>query len=611
VIRFVATGALGVLLLSTLLASPLLAQTVQTLPAGYLTQDGNNSNGAPWSVSSPGFRSLYIYDSSHFPQGLGALRIQRLRWRAHLLKPTWLGGTHAGVTVALSTAPHDYQGAVATFDNNHGPDKTTVFQGTVTVTPSTHPNGRWMVDLQLSAPFDYDPAKGDLTLDITRTGVANGDFAFVDHVYDTVGRWWTKSTRVFNNSTGTSPTGTVGVFAAIVEVSYVPVVGLQAGFDATPLSGASPLRVQFTDTSRSSDPGGITSWEWDFDGDKQVDSTLQNPQWSFYGTGWDVKHSVTLTVRDASHPAATLTKKDWITVNPFPVASATEFGAGSTVPTVSGPIGMPGYVAAVNSPRMRGYYFKAPVPLAITGFEVANGFSRSKQTIGFYVLDSEPLITAKAQPGQRRFWQVGVPANQLVSTGSPLQVKKDEWCVVLGACHDGSTTSVSNSLGNGPFLTTVIGRPTLLRRMEGESQLIAKFGFGDLSPYQGGFLGLVYIHLAGNNVAPSLMAESAPVLGQSASVFFNPIVNRGQASLLFLSPARLPAAVGTPFGGLLVDPRFLAIWPGPAAGGRLTLPIPGDIGFAGIQLYFQGALLGPASNFYGMSNGVEWRIGKP
>jgi hypothetical protein len=52
--------------------------------------------------------------------------------------------------------------------------------------------------------------------------------------------------------------------------------------------------------------------------------------------------------------------------------------------------------------------------------------------------------------------------------------------------------------------------------------------------------------------------------------------------------------VGTPFGGLLVDPRFLAIWPGPAAGGRLTLPIPGDIGFAGIQLYFQGALLGPA-----------------
>jgi PKD repeat protein len=151
------------------------------------------------------------------------------------------------------------------------------------------------------------------------------------------------------------------VFAAIVEVSYVPVVGLQAGFDATPLSGASPLRVQFTDTSRSSDPGGITSWEWDFDGDKQVDSTLQNPQWSFYGTGWDVKHSVTLTVRDASHPAATLTKKDWITVNPFPVASATEFGAGSTVPTLSGPIGMPGYVAAVNSPRMRGYYFKAPV----------------------------------------------------------------------------------------------------------------------------------------------------------------------------------------------------------------------------------------------------------
>ena len=42
------------------------------------------------------------------------------------------------------------------------------------------------------------------------------------------------------------------------------------------LQRPSPLLVQFTDTTFTSDPGGVTSWAWDLDGDNVVDSTQQN-----------------------------------------------------------------------------------------------------------------------------------------------------------------------------------------------------------------------------------------------------------------------------------------------------------------------------------------------
>jgi len=66
-----------------------------------------------------------------------------------------------------------------------------------------------------------------------------------------------------------------------------------------PLVGES---VQFTDTST----GDITSWEWDFNGDTTVDSTEQNPAYTYTSTG---VYTVTLTV---TGPAGSDSK--WYTV---------------------------------------------------------------------------------------------------------------------------------------------------------------------------------------------------------------------------------------------------------------------------------------------------------
>lgn len=72
-----------------------------------------------------------------------------------------------------------------------------------------------------------------------------------------------------------------------IEV-YAPA---QAAYSASPVVGNAPLAVQFTDESS----GHVISWQWDFNGDGQVDSNLQHPQHTYSANGL---YSVTLTVSD-------------------------------------------------------------------------------------------------------------------------------------------------------------------------------------------------------------------------------------------------------------------------------------------------------------------------
>jgi PKD repeat protein len=66
-------------------------------------------------------------------------------------------------------------------------------------------------------------------------------------------------------------------------VTWIPASGLYAGFTATPVEGQSPLQVQFTDKSFSSDPAGVQSWAWDFNNDQIVDSTAAEPAVHLHG----------------------------------------------------------------------------------------------------------------------------------------------------------------------------------------------------------------------------------------------------------------------------------------------------------------------------------------
>ena len=78
----------------------------------------------------------------------------------------------------------------------------------------------------------------------------------------------------------------------------------EADFAATPTTGQVPVEVQFTDYS-SSDIGG---WRWDFNSDGVVDSTLQNPQYTYIEAG---TYTVSLTVSN-SHGSDYETKIQYV-----------------------------------------------------------------------------------------------------------------------------------------------------------------------------------------------------------------------------------------------------------------------------------------------------------
>ena len=81
---------------------------------------------------------------------------------------------------------------------------------------------------------------------------------------------------------------------------------LFANFTADPLSGYSPLEVQFTDISW----GNITSWEWDFDNDDMIDSYDQHPLFIYEDPGL---YSCKLIISDGTE-TDTLVKPHYITI---------------------------------------------------------------------------------------------------------------------------------------------------------------------------------------------------------------------------------------------------------------------------------------------------------
>ncbi len=99
-----------------------------------------------------------------------------------------------------------------------------------------------------------------------------------------------------------------------------------ANFTATP-SDTPPRTVSFTDTSS----GGPTSWAWDFQNDGTVDSTAQNPTFTYPVAG---QYTVKLTVSNAGGPSS---KSTTLTVSdpPAPTANFTSGAAASPPLTVN------------------------------------------------------------------------------------------------------------------------------------------------------------------------------------------------------------------------------------------------------------------------------------
>lgn len=296
---------------AALLAGALAGQTL-VVPAVAIGADGNSSTTWPLDVAN--IRMVYVYDSSHFTgQGITTpVLLTGLSFRANAATTSWAGGT-SNMVLGLSTAAVDYNSISTTFASNHGPDLATVFSGPLTTPPGSATAGTpgpFYVTIPFSSPFLYDPSQGDLAIEYVSTGVVTANMPSMDMV-TTAGAALAK--RVYS-TTVTNTTGTLwsGEAANVIEFTYTPAAGLYASFAASVTTGASPLSVNFTDTSFTSDAGGITSWAWDFNGDNVTDSTQQNPSFVYPSCG---DYSVSLRVTDATNPASTITRTDYIRVD--------------------------------------------------------------------------------------------------------------------------------------------------------------------------------------------------------------------------------------------------------------------------------------------------------
>ncbi len=177
---------------------------------------------------------------------------------------------------------------------------------------------------EVNADFTSTPISGLAPLNVQFTDISTGDITSWAWDFDNdsnVDSTLQSPANTYNNPgvytvslTITGPEGS----DTETKIDYITVVNTPpvADFTALPLNGDAPLNVQFTDTSS----GVITSWEWDFDDNSIVDSTLQNPQNIYNNPGI---YTVSLTVIGPGG-SDTATKIDYITVTePAPVANFT------------------------------------------------------------------------------------------------------------------------------------------------------------------------------------------------------------------------------------------------------------------------------------------------
>lgn len=186
--------------------------------------------------------------------------------------------------------------------------------------------------------------------------------------------------------------------------AFTTVNGLpEADFSSNLTCWVSPLTAQFTDLSQ-----GVISWEWDLNGDGTVDSTAQNPVYTYssYGT-----YTVSLNISNRNGPDSE-TKSNYITVTPLSILSA---NPGKDIITYEGE--KQEFGISTNHASTVTWYLNGVVKLSESGVK-SSSYSNSAPSPGIY------NVTARAVTGREtvvRTWNWTVrdwnPWDDLTSQG--------------------------------------------------------------------------------------------------------------------------------------------------------------------------------------------------
>lgn len=149
------------------LGTSLCAQTI-VVPYEHSETDGNTINSSP-SGDAGGIRNMLLLDASQFLSLTGPSYLTRFAYRPNGT-PGPSGPRQATLKIFASTTQRTVATLSRNFDENVGEDYALVFDGNLTLSSSNLPAAgntlQFDIVFPLARPFRYDPAAGNLLLEV-------------------------------------------------------------------------------------------------------------------------------------------------------------------------------------------------------------------------------------------------------------------------------------------------------------------------------------------------------------------------------------------------------------------------------------------------------------
>ena len=171
--RRLASVALAV---ASLGGGPALAALI-VVPGAQTSVEGSSNNGFPFSLGTFGLNSQryqQVYNASGFSSVAGPFEITDIEFRPDATTGAAFSATLSNVQIDLSTTSNAADGLSATYASNVGANDLIVHTGALSLSSAfTGPVGGpkdFDIIIHLTTPFLYDPALGNLLMDVRNFG---------------------------------------------------------------------------------------------------------------------------------------------------------------------------------------------------------------------------------------------------------------------------------------------------------------------------------------------------------------------------------------------------------------------------------------------------------
>lgn len=199
-----------------------LAQDV-VVPNANTNVAGDSGNSFPFNItpfSQSSQRYQQVYASTQFSSITSPMFIYAISFRVSPTSGSSFSSTLPSMQINLSTTGLAPDALDSSFGSNVGGNDTQVFSGPLTLS-STNTGGpppSFDIVIPLQTPFIYDPAVGNLLMDVRNFG--GGTTTFFDTVTDSVD----SVSRVFTFDTGVgSSTGITDSFGLVTQFSFAAI----------------------------------------------------------------------------------------------------------------------------------------------------------------------------------------------------------------------------------------------------------------------------------------------------------------------------------------------------------------------------------------------------